>query len=153
MLIRSNAFENVKKHLKGALHCHTTRSDGSLSPEDVIAMHAEDGFDFMALTDHRKYNFKNFAPDVQMTIIPGMEYDANLPEEGVHCYHIVCVGPEKGNGYTQDETLPSGKVTSQAEMQKLLDEVVYAKNNLAIYCHPEWSNTPPHEFNQFRLRD
>ncbi|MEW6261579.1 MAG: PHP domain-containing protein [Thermodesulfobacteriota bacterium] len=39
-------------HLKGALHVHTTCSDGELSLEEAIQVHAELGYDFLALTDH-----------------------------------------------------------------------------------------------------
>ena len=67
---RQAAFENTgNKMLKGALHCHTTRSDGRGTPEEVIAKHADHGYDFMALTDHRIYNKKNFG-DRPMTILP-----------------------------------------------------------------------------------
>jgi predicted metal-dependent phosphoesterase TrpH len=38
--------------LKGALHTHTTKSDGKLTPEEVLAEHRAQGFDFIALTDH-----------------------------------------------------------------------------------------------------
>ena len=64
MLIRQQAFTGLNGHfLKGGLHCHTTRSDGKLSPEETIRLHAENGYDFLALTDHRYYNFENYAPD------------------------------------------------------------------------------------------
>jgi hypothetical protein len=39
-------------HLKGALHVHTTCSDGNLSIEQVVAAYTGLGFDFIALTDH-----------------------------------------------------------------------------------------------------
>ena len=32
----------------------------------------------MALTDHRVYNYTNFAPDAGVTLIPGMEMDLSL---------------------------------------------------------------------------
>lgn len=38
--------------LKGALHTHTTCSDGDLSPGDVLRVYRDLGFDFIALTDH-----------------------------------------------------------------------------------------------------
>ena len=38
--------------LKGALHTHTTRSDGELTPLEVLRVYHELGFDFIALTDH-----------------------------------------------------------------------------------------------------
>lgn len=39
-------------HLKGALHVHTTCSDGDLSVAEVLRVYAALGFDFIALTDH-----------------------------------------------------------------------------------------------------
>ena len=39
-------------HLKGALHVHSTCSDGELSIVEVVRIYAAQGFDFIALTDH-----------------------------------------------------------------------------------------------------
>jgi len=38
--------------LKGALHTHTTKSDGKLTPEEVLRVYRDLEFDFLALTDH-----------------------------------------------------------------------------------------------------
>lgn len=38
--------------LKGALHTHTTCSDGELTPEQLVATYRELGFQFVAITDH-----------------------------------------------------------------------------------------------------
>lgn len=38
--------------LKGALHTHSTCSDGELTPEQVVEVYEKLGFDFVALTDH-----------------------------------------------------------------------------------------------------
>lgn len=149
-MIRQAAFENVTKHLKGALHCHTTRSDGHGSPEEVIRLHADNGYDFMALTDHRFYNYRNFA-DVPMTMLGGMEMDRELLGGGVHCHHIVCIGPEKshGNGFEQDARFESVDDAEPAHTQELLDWA-HARRNLTIYCHPQWSGTPAREFEMLR---
>ena len=37
---------------RGNLHCHSDRSDGSRSPEQVAAAYREAGYDFIALSDH-----------------------------------------------------------------------------------------------------
>ncbi len=145
---QQQAFGGNEKMLKGGLHCHTTRSDGRGTPEEVIRLHYENGYDFLALTDHRYYNYTNFAPDVPITIIPGMEYDNTFERgKGFRCFHTVCIGPAKedGNGYEQDERLDSGKAKNQEEYQPYLDEI-HAKNNLTVYCHPEWSSTPARYF-------
>jgi GNAT superfamily N-acetyltransferase len=39
-------------HLKGALHVHTTCSDGRLTIPEAVAVYEALGFDFIALTDH-----------------------------------------------------------------------------------------------------
>ena len=141
---QQQAFSGSERMLKGGLHCHTTRSDGKGSPEEVIRYHHQHGYDFLALTDHRVYNFKNYAPDVPITIIPGMEMDATFEEgQGFRCFHIVCIGPAKedGNGYEQDQRLESDRSRNQEEFQSCLDDI-HAKGNLTVYCHPEWSSTP-----------
>ena len=38
--------------LKGALHIHTTCSDGNLSVPEVVKTYSDLGFDYIALTDH-----------------------------------------------------------------------------------------------------
>ena len=38
--------------LKGALHIHTTCSDGELTPQEAASAYEERGFDFIAFTDH-----------------------------------------------------------------------------------------------------
>jgi len=42
----------VRRMLKGALHTHTTCSDGDLSPAEVLRAYRNLDFDFVALTDH-----------------------------------------------------------------------------------------------------
>lgn len=151
-MIRQQAFEGKGKMLKGGLHCHTTRSDGSGTPEEVIRYHYQNGYDFLALTDHRRYNYKNFAPDVPMTIIPGMEFDNCFEDgKGFRTFHTVCIGPEKdsGNGYEQDEYFDSGTAKNQEEYQAYLD-VMHEKGNLTFYCHPQWSSTPARYFEKMQ---
>ena len=152
MKIQQQAFGGSEKMLKGGLHCHTTRSDGKGTPEEVIRLHYANGYDFLALTDHRYYNYENFAPDVPMTILPGMEFDNTFERnKGFRCFHTVCIGPAKedGNGYDQDERMDSGKAKNQEEYQPYLD-AIHARKNLTIYCHPQWSSTPASYFNKLQ---
>ena len=37
---------------KGNLHTHTTQSDGRLSPQEAVRWYEQNGYDFVALTDH-----------------------------------------------------------------------------------------------------
>lgn len=147
-MIRQQAFGGKEKMLKGGLHCHTTRSDGRDTPEEAIRYYHQNGYDFLAITDHRRYNYKNFVPEIPMTIIPGMEFDNSFENvKGFRTFHTVCIGPEKeaGNGYEQDEYFNSGTAKNQEEYQAYLD-AMHKKGNMTIYCHPQWSSTPPRYF-------
>lgn len=150
-MIRQSAFGGTTKMLKGGLHCHTTRSDGECTPEETLRLHKENNFDFLAITDHRKYNYKHYAPETGITIIPGMEIDGTFDREnGFRTYHTVCIGSDNGtNGFVQDEEFICKDVKTADDFQKYLDAVV-AKNNLIFYCHPEWSNTPPRYFENLK---
>src|SRR5664279_2217371 len=37
---------------RGNLHTHSTRSDGHLDPAETVAWYRDNGYDFVALTDH-----------------------------------------------------------------------------------------------------
>ena len=150
-MIRQSAFTGNKKLLKGAIHCHTTRSDGDCSPEETMQIHADNNYDFLAITDHRQYNYKTYLPESGITIIPGMEIDATFDREiGFRTYHTVCLGPDdETNGFAQDEKFVCENVKTQEDFQKYLD-IVHAKNNITFYCHPEWSGTPPRYFDRLQ---
>lgn len=150
-MLRQAAFTANAPLLKGGLHCHTTRSDGAGEPADVIALHAQHGYDFLALTDHRKYNYTNYLPESNVLIIPGMEFDRNITNHHrVHCFHTVWIGPEKPeNPYEQDQPFDRGYVQNQQEFQYFLDEA-HRNHQLTIYCHPQWSGTFVREFEQLQ---
>jgi len=146
-MIRQAAFIGNRSLLKGGLHCHTTRSDGAVAPDEVIRMHVRNDYDFLAITDHRIYNYQNYAPETDLLIVPGMEMDCGLPRKAGHCFHHVCIGParENGNGYEQDQRLNNCMVSGAEEYQPVLDDI-HAHGNMTIYCHPEWSCTPARTF-------
>jgi len=150
-MLRQAAFIGKEKLLKGNVHCHTSRSDGRGTPEEVIRRYKEYEYDFLALTDHNIYNYENFAPETGILIIPGMEIDRNINGfRGVHCFHTVVLGHKENNPYQQDQRFVGGeRLDGQADFQKVLDEH-HAANQLTIYCHPEWSNTPAREFDQLK---
>lgn len=50
--MRNLPFRQPGRFYKGNLHTHSSRSDGALEPEAVVAAYREHGYDFIALTDH-----------------------------------------------------------------------------------------------------
>ena len=127
MMIRQTAFAREGSFLKGGLHCHTTRSDGLGTPEEVIRKHYEHGYRFLALTDHNIFNRRNYA-DVPMTMLSGIERDMGLPgwaKDKPMCVHIVGIGdPASPAGPGQDEQLPHyGWKEGCADAQGMIDQL------------------------------
>ncbi len=106
-------FDKPGRFFKGNLHTHSTRSDGGLPPEEVIAAYRAHGYDFLALTDHflEKYDFPIVDTmsyrDEQFTTILGAELHGPIIESG-DPWHIVAVGlPLDFAPPTPDETGPA----------------------------------------------
>lgn len=104
--------------LRGNLHAHTTRSDGKLSPQEVVDAYAGAGYDFLALTDHDVFTNNGSELETRgLTFLPGNEITAS----GVHIVHI-------GGDH---------KVTPDPDRQNVLNEITASKG-FAVVAHPSW---------------
>ena len=117
-------FATDQPFFKGNLHCHTTNSDGKLTPEECKAFYREHGYDFLSITDHRKLSEETHMED-GMLVLCGMEMDYFLPGEVVH---LVGVG--------LSEELNQHDVTRN--MQTYID-LVNRYDGRVIIAHPAWS--------------
>jgi predicted metal-dependent phosphoesterase TrpH len=70
------------------LHCHTTASDGTLSPQDLVARALRDGVDVIAVTDHDTTDGIDAAvtagDELGVRVVPGIELSARTSERNVH---------------------------------------------------------------------
>ena len=119
-------FDPIKKFYKGNLHVHTTVSDGRKTPEEVMALYQENGYDFLALTDHWKVSpsqsYRN------MLVMSGMEIDYTLDKQVLH---VVCILPD-------DRILEKLNRENRRTYQEAID-LVNASGGAAIVAHPAWS--------------
>lgn len=80
------------------LHCHSTRSDGLLSPTDVIRRAAERGVDVIALTDHDELaglaEAREAAREIGIGFVEGSELSVTWRDGTVH---IVALGIDPDN--------------------------------------------------------
>lgn len=134
-------FTNKPNWYKGNLHIHTTLSDGQKDPSDVIKLYQKAGYDFLALTDHRKPGkegtYKN------MILIPGAEWDYGNNDE-YPVYHILSIGTEDTLGllpYYEDKRLPN---RDGVKPQEIINRIREA-GGLAFLAHPAWSVMNPAE--------
>lgn len=70
------------------LHCHTTSSDGSETPERVIQLAKEAGLSALSITDHDTLDAYDIAiplaEEAGITLLPGIEFSAVLNQVSVH---------------------------------------------------------------------
>ncbi len=71
------------------LHLHTTRSDGTLTPTELVRMCAERGLRIISITDHDSTEglseaFEAASSFPQLTIIPGIELSTDIPGNEIH---------------------------------------------------------------------
>ena len=70
------------------LHVHTTASDGSLSPPEVVGLAADGGLDVLAITDHDTVAGIRAAVDaaagIALQLIPGIEVSSTHESEEYH---------------------------------------------------------------------
>lgn len=122
-------WNGERKLLKGNLHLHTTLSDGKKTPEEAMDIYRDAGYDFIAVTDHRKVS----TPSVErngLLAIQGIEFDFAMPGQVMH---ILGIGvPTEIEDSVQRHYSP----------QRAIDEI-NRLGGAAILAHPAWSlNTP-----------
>lgn len=134
-------FTAPGRFYRGNLHTHSTRSDGVLDPAEVCRRYRDEGYDFIALTDHfvgifgypivdtRPFRGKGF-----MTI-PGAELHSGTQENG-EVWHILAVGlpedfaPPHAPGFQAVPGMETGP--------DIAARAVAAGAFVAI-AHPQWS--------------
>jgi histidinol phosphatase-like PHP family hydrolase len=117
-------FEESLPWYKGNLHLHTRCSDGRVDPEQAMSLYEQAGYDFLAITDHRKC-----APQRQfgrMLVLSGCELDYTFPEQVVH---IVGIGLNQALS-------PEALACSDANQGIA---AIHKAGGLAILAHPHWS--------------
>lgn len=114
------------KWLRGNLHAHTTNSDGTAAPQDVINRYAALKHDFLMISDHDIFtSAKEHAQwdDKGLILIPGNEISRNGP-------HMLHVGAKE----LVPPTMPRQPVIQKA----------VATGGFIIVAHPNWQQVFNH---------
>ena len=120
-------FSNSLPFYKANFHCHTTESDGKLSPLSVVKFYKQAGYDILSITDHRTVTEIN---SNQILLIPGIEIDYSLPEQWVHIL-----------GLGMKDTISA--LWNRFEMPQEGINLIRSLGGIAVLAHPAWSlNTP-----------
>ena len=109
------------------LHLHTTFSDGTLSPSEVVALCASRGLKTIAVTDHDSTEGVAEAQEAAegvdgLEVIPGVELSTDIPGSEVHLlgYFVDCLD-ERLQGTLRD--LRDGREDRARKIVEKLDEL------------------------------
>ncbi|MPM56263.1 hypothetical protein SDC9_103065 [bioreactor metagenome] len=143
--------------VKGDFHIHTTGSDGQECPEYVAARYRQEGFDFIAITDHYHYEPSMKAVDywkpyrTGLKLYPGEE--VHPPDCPVHMVnfggafsvneffrsHEPCFrGEVKARIPALGTVVPGVSPFAVAATEWTFDKIREA-GGLAVFCHPYWN--------------
>lgn len=131
-LLRPNVFEKRGRWYKGALHMHTTRSDGGIDPQGVLTLYRRRGYDFICFGDHWTVTAPQ-DPQGKLLVIPGCELHTWAAGVGRQIYdvHVMCVGA--------DECPPLPQDLDQRYPPQRLWQLAQEISEYCVLAHPGWS--------------
>ncbi len=148
---------------KANLHCHSTLSDGLLSPEEIKKVYSELGYSIVAYTDHDIFLLHNDLTDDKFLALNGFEMEINEKtasiKNGRKTCHICYVALDKekvvqpmwnekhlfGNAVNYkdevkfDKTLPPYIRDYSGEAISKMMETGRTEGFFVTYNHPTWS--------------
>lgn len=147
---------------KGNLHCHTTNSDGALTPREVVALYKQKGYSFLCLSEHDVYT--DLTPELNekdFILLPGVETAAYLLEDrggglrkkAHHIHGIAGTAAMQAHAgqkpLAHGETLPTKLFYGAWDGQKIVQDMVdglIERGCFTTYNHPIWSKVNEADF-------
>ncbi|HEY6102654.1 MAG TPA: CehA/McbA family metallohydrolase [bacterium] len=110
------------EYRRAQLHCHTTESDGTFRPEELLRMYKAAGYAFVFITDHNRVTRCDSLDDETFLALPGSEDTVSkMRPLGPHLLRMFATAPARG-----------------ADPQRVIDETV-AAGGICGLCHPSWT--------------
>ena len=121
---------------RGSIHCHSTNSDGNVSPQEVMDWYKDHGFQFVILTDHRKVTDVGplDKPGDSFIAIHGEELDLNWKSLPIHANAL---------GLMKTVTPPGPKFSPGRSVANLV-EFIRETGAIPMVNHPNWYSALNH---------
>jgi predicted metal-dependent phosphoesterase TrpH len=123
-----SAFAAAGQWYKGNLHCHSTESDGAISPEHVVSFYQERGYAFLALSDHRRVTDLSRYVGARFLPLGAMEIDGSDSLTGGP-YHMLAIGLRQFRAQQPGVGLVEMLAATAAD------------GGVTVFCHPYWLGT------------
>ena len=152
------------KFYKANLHCHSTYSDGKLTPAELKELYKSLGYSIVAYTDHDIMVPHDDLNDDSFLALHGFEVEVNersgKPWPETKCLHMCCIGidpenivqplwhresylfgnaPLHRNEVTFDENEPDYVRSYGSEGGSEMMQIARDKGFFVTYNHPTWS--------------
>ncbi len=125
--VRGPHFAGPGAWFRGNLHCHTTESDGNVSPSDAAAGFANLGYDFLAITDHDRITDPATVDAHGLCLIPSVELTASAGLLGTE-FHILGIGID-----------PSTVLPPRTSAGRVSSAWLRNQGAAVFAAHPHWS--------------
>ena len=156
-------LDEKKKYYKVNLHCHTTCSDGTLTPEEIKAEYKKRGYSAVAFTDHEHVIDQSHLCDDDFIAINGCELaikenpgSSTLTNRHMKATHLCLYAKEQNDPITpcynsayDHFVTPSseGRFRHEGEYDRTFSaegiseiiSIAHEKGYLVCYNHPGWS--------------
>lgn len=134
---------------KGNLHCHSTLSDGKMTPQELVEAYRERGYSFLALSEHNLFTDHTELCSPDFLTLPAIEWEADQTEtrdgvflwqkthhvHGIRLEGAACSSPMR-NGEKLQPAPYDGPQTAERMCRYLKSRGLFC-----IYNHPLWSKT------------
>lgn len=166
-------FGYKKNKYKGNLHCHSTLSDGKLTPEELKDYYKSRGYSILAITDHEHLNNNSYLDDENFLTITSCEVaikelpkESTLKNSNMKVCHLNFYAKEQDNDYnffynsiydhfSAHERRPLFK-KPDADVPRAYGEGINTLIKLAndngffvSYNHPRWSLENYREYSKY----
>ncbi|MDP4152479.1 MAG: PHP domain-containing protein [Bacillota bacterium] len=129
---------------KSNLHCHTTCSDGKLTPEEVKELYKSHGYSIVAYTDHNKLINHKELNDDKFLALCGYEIDViDHSKPYQRCCHLNAIAKNPETAEFQG----SLEEYSADHINKMIEKLI-SSGFIVNYNHPSWSMVESEEISK-----
>lgn len=161
---RIEGFHRTGNWYKGNIHCHTTDSDGCLTPAEVVELYRKKGYAFLAISDHDVYSdYRSKFDSETFIILPAIEASAVLYADeqkrrserlSIHHIHGILGNREMQKHapksvFSHQQKYPPREYCGEwngAEVAQELQDDLQAHGCITVYNHPVWSRVKEEDF-------
>ncbi len=133
-----NPYKSNSYHYKGQCHCHSTKSDGNDSPQNIEQAYKDKGYTFVCLTDHNRHTEDPFVDNL-LHIGSGEDGKSDR-------HHILALGINKDkldvkrdanlDGIDDRKSRPCGNI------QERINYISFVQETVSVMAHPTGSHSP-----------